>query len=165
MSRENIHHLAFPLIPDKKPPARAGQLSLGPRHHWRDYPQFREPTHSVLACLLLYRDSKKLSFNCKSGLIVPHATSLQHYAALPEGEGLVPFSPTLQKRGRGYFRANIVIDSIGLQSLASHHFPHLPLFSSAQPTLELFPGLDYSLAISCCKLQQDSTLLLTARQI
>lgn len=165
MLSENIHHLAFPLIPDKKPPARAGQLSLGPRHHWRDYPQFRERTHSLSACLLLLRDSKKPSFNYKSGLIILHATNSQHYVALPTGEGLVQFSPTLQTRGRGYFRATIVIDSIGLQSLASHNFPRLPLFSSVQPMLELFPGLDYSLAISCCRLQQDSTPLLTARQI
>lgn len=122
--------VSFASHPRQKPPARAGQLFLGPSHHWRDYPKFRGSTHSVLACLLLLRGSEKLSLSCKSVLIIPYATNSQHCATLPEGEGLVRFTPTLWKRGRGYFRGDAVVDSIDsrapvLMGLASRHFPCL----------------------------------------
>lgn len=57
-----------------------------------------------------------------------------------------------------------VTDSIGLQhtsaaGLSFTPFSLSPLFSSAQLILELFPGPDYSLATSCCELQQDFTYI------
>lgn len=139
--------VSFPSHPRQKPPARA----LGPSHHWRHYPKFRGSTHSILACLLLLRGSKKPSLNCKSGLIVPYATNSQYSAALPEGEELVWFTPTLWKRGRGYFRGDVAVDSIGLQSTSAAGLSFTPFslspiifFSSADvgavPRAQLFPG-------------------------
>lgn len=170
MSRKNIHQSASPLIPDKSHQQELGSYFLVPAITEGTIPNLGDLFSPFLACLLLLRGSEKPSLNCKSGLIIPYATNSQNHAALPEVEkGWCDSPPTLWTRGRGYFRDGIV-DSIdsgapAMLGLASCHFPCLPLFSSAQPMLELFPGLDYSLAISCCKLQQDSAPLLTARQI
>ena len=127
--------VGFPSHPRQKQLARAGQLFLSPKHQWRDYPKFRGSTHSIFTCLLLLRGSEKPSLNCKSGLIISHTNNSQHYAALPEGEGLVWFTPTSWKKGRGRFREDTVVDNIELQStngaglhaifLVSHYFLQL----------------------------------------
>lgn len=141
--------VGFPSHLRQKPPARAGQLFLGPSHHWRDYRKFRGSAHSIMACLLLLRGSEKLSLNCKSGLIIPCATNSQHYAALLEGEGLVWLTPTLWNRGRGYFRGDVVkyrLQSTSAAGLSFMPFSLSPIifFGSADvgavPGARLFPG-------------------------
>lgn len=143
MSDENKPQSLSPLIPDKKHQQELGSYLLVP-----DITAGTVPNVGVVwLANCSWEAQKRHHSNCKSDLIAPCATS-------PPSPSRGRRAGALEERKRNF--RDMVQDCRApvLLGLAPHHFPssyHFP-----QPMLELFLGLDGSLAIPSCKVQQDS---------